>query len=78
MSTSGIKLGVALGMITAVALLYLIFKLAMGDCFFEQGCGPHEGLKVLGVFLASGVAGLVVAFVAAGPHTVVASRDPGK
>jgi len=78
MSTPGIKLGVALGMVTTVAALYPIFMLAMGHCFFEQGCGPHEGLKVLGVFSASCVAGVVVALAAAKLYTVVASRDPGR
>ena len=78
MNTLGIKLGVALGMVTTVAALYPIFMLAMGHCFFEQGCDPHEGLKVLGVFLASCVAGVVVALAAAKLYTVVASRDPGK
>jgi uncharacterized membrane protein len=78
MSTQGIKLGVALGMVTAIAALYPILKLTMGHCFFEQGCSPHEGLKVLGVFLASCVAGVVVALAAAKLYTVVASRDPRK
>ena len=78
MSTPGIRLGVALGMVTTVAALYPIFTLVMGHCFFEQGCGPNEGSKVLGVFLASCVAGVVVALAAAKLYTVVASRDPGK
>jgi hypothetical protein len=78
MSASGIKLGVALGMVTTVATLYPILILAMGDCFFEQGCGPHEGLKVLGVFFASCVAGVVVALATAKLYAVVASRGPGK
>jgi hypothetical protein len=78
MSTSGMRLGVALGMVTTVAALYPIFKLAMGHCFFEQGCGPNEGLKVLGVFLASGVAGLAVALAAAKLYTLFASHGRGK
>jgi hypothetical protein len=78
MSTPGIRLAVALGMVTTVAAIYPIFMLAMGHCFFEQGCGPNEGLKVLGVFLASCVAGVIVALAAARLYTGVASRDPGK
>jgi hypothetical protein len=77
MSTSGIKLAVALGMVTTVAVLYPVFMFAMGHCFFEQGCEPHEELKILGVLLASGVAGMVVALAAAKLYTV-ANRDPGK
>jgi hypothetical protein len=78
MSATGIRLGVALGMLTTVAAILPIFMLAMGDCFFEQGCGPNEGLKILGVLLASCAAGVVVAVTAAKLHTLVASRDPGK
>jgi predicted outer membrane lipoprotein len=78
MSASGIKLGVALGMVTAVASFYPIFMLATGQCFFEQGCDPHEGLKILGVFLASCVAGVVVALAAAKVHAMVAGREPRK
>jgi hypothetical protein len=78
MRTSGIKLGVALGMATTIAAFYSMSMLAMGHCFFEQGCDPHEGLKVLGVFLASCVAGVVVALAAAKLYAKVASRDTGK
>ena len=77
MSTPGTKLGVALGMVATSSALYPIFKLAMAHCFFEQGCGPHEGLKVLGVFFASGVAGVVVALAAAKLYTAVANRASG-
>jgi hypothetical protein len=77
MNASGVKLGVILGMVTTVAACFPILKLTMGHCFFEQGCGEHENLQLLGVVLASCLAGLVVAWFAAHLYTMVASRGQG-
>jgi len=76
MNASGVKIGVVLGMVTTVAALVPILKLTMGHCFFEQGCGKHEDLGLLGVVLASCSVGLVVALVAARLYTMIASRGP--
>lgn len=67
-------LGVVLGMTTTVAAFFPILKLTMGHCFFEQGCGNHENLQLLGVVLASCLSGLVVAWAAARLYSVVAGR----
>jgi hypothetical protein len=52
MSTLPVKVGVALGMVATVVSFFPIFKLSMGECFFEQGCGRHENVQVIGVALA--------------------------
>ena len=74
MNASGVKLGVVLGMVTTIATFFPVLKLIMGHCFFEQGCGDHENLQLLGVVLASCLLGLVAAWVAARLYTMVASR----
>jgi hypothetical protein len=74
-NASGVKLGVALGMVTTIATFFPVLKLTMGHCFFEQGCGDHENLQLLGVVLASCLLGLVAAWVAARLYAVVASRE---
>jgi hypothetical protein len=65
MNALRVKVGVALGMAATVAALFPIFKLTMGHCFFEQGCGEHENLQLIGVVLASCMVGLAVAWIAA-------------
>ena len=74
MNASGVKLGVVLGMVTTIAAFFPILKLTMGHCFFEQGCGDHENLQLLGVVLASCLSGLIAAWVAARLYKMVASR----
>ena len=74
MNASGVKLGVVLGMVITIAAFFPILKLTMGNCFFEQGCGGHENLQLLGVVFASCVLGLVASWVAARLYTMVASR----
>jgi len=74
MSTLGIKLGVALGMVATVASFFPIFILLLGHCFFEQGCGEHENLQILGVALVSCVVGLAVAWAVARFSGTVVSR----
>jgi len=76
MNSSGAKIGVVLGMVTAVASLFPILNVTMGHCFFEQGCGEYEDLGLLGVVLASCFVGFVVAFIAARLYTMIASRSP--
>jgi RsiW-degrading membrane proteinase PrsW (M82 family) len=73
-NASGVKLGVVLGMVTTIAAFFPILKLTMGHCFFEQGCGEHENLRLLGVLLASCLSGLVAAWIAAYLYTMVVSR----
>jgi hypothetical protein len=75
-NTSAVKLGVILGMVTAVAAFFPILKLTMGHCFFEEGCGDHENWQLLGVVLASCLSGLVAAWIGAYLCSMVASRDP--
>ena len=74
MNASGVKLGVVLGMVTTVVACFPILKLTMGHCFFEQGCVEHENLQLLGVVLASCLAGLAVAWTAARLYTTISSR----
>jgi uncharacterized membrane protein len=73
-NASGVKLGVVLGMATAAAAFFPILKLTMGKCFFEQGCGEHENLQLLGVLLASCLLGLVAAWIASVLYKMVARR----
>lgn len=74
MSRFGLKLGVAVGMATAIASFFPIFHLLMGDCFFEQGCGPHEYLQVIGVALVSCLVGFIAAWAVARLLGILASR----
>jgi hypothetical protein len=74
MSPLGIKLGVAFGMVATVASFFPIFMLFMGNCFFEQGCGKHEDLQILGVVLVSCIVGLAVAWTVARVSGIVVSR----
>lgn len=74
MSTLGMKLGVALGMTVTVASFFPILKLTMGHCFFEQGCGKHENVQLLGVLLASWLVGLVTAWAVFRLFRMIASR----
>lgn len=30
-----------------------VLDLLMGDCFFEQGCGEYENVKLAGTFVAT-------------------------
>ena len=53
MKASGVKLGVVLGMVATIAAFFPLLELTIGRCFFEQGCGEHENLRLLGVVLAS-------------------------
>jgi hypothetical protein len=62
MSTMAVKVGVALGIVAAVVSFFPLFKLIMGECFFEQGCGEHENAQVIGVALASCLVGVVAAW----------------
>jgi hypothetical protein len=41
-----------------------MLQLFLGHCFFEQGCGPHEDLKLFGVFLAACALGAGIAWIA--------------
>jgi hypothetical protein len=74
MSSSGVKVGIVLGMVTAIAGFFPLFQLIFGDCFWEQGCEPHENVRVLGVILGSCFAGLVAGWLTAHFYTLLVSR----
>ncbi len=59
------RIVVGVGMLVSACLFFPLFQLFLGDCFFEQGCAPHEGAKVLGVLLVAAVAGISVGGLAA-------------
>jgi hypothetical protein len=65
MKIFGIVLGVAAGLFTAFLLGVPMIELFLGDCFWEQGCEPHEGLKFTGAVLASCLGGLLAGWGAA-------------
>jgi len=54
------KAGIAVGMIAAIFLFFPVFRVLMGDCFFEQGCGEYEGIKLFVAFLTSCIIGYCV------------------
>lgn len=54
------KLGVIVGLISIPFLFVPVLDLLMGHCFFEQGCGEHENLKLLGAFVATCFAAVCV------------------
>lgn len=62
MNAVAVKLGVALGMVAAVASFLPLLKLFMGRCFFEQGCGNHETFQLVGVALVSCLVGFIAAW----------------
>jgi hypothetical protein len=47
--SSEIRLGVAVGIGTSILAVPLLFEWLLSRCFFEGGCEPHEGLKILGI-----------------------------
>ena len=73
MSTLAIKLGVAFGMVAAIASFFPIFMFLMGDCISEQ-CGEHEGFLILGVFLLSCIVGVVTAWAVARVSRIMVSH----
>lgn len=54
------KLSVIIGLISIPFLFVPVLDLLMGNCFFEQGCGEHETLKLLGVFVVTCFAAVCV------------------
>lgn len=74
MSSFGVKLGVGIGIISAPLIMVGTFDLLLGRCYFEQGCGQYEGLKMLGAILTGLAGGACVAFVAARIFKSVANR----
>jgi hypothetical protein len=54
------KIGVIAALISTVMVVVPILDLAMGNCFFEQGCGRNEGLMLAGVFAASCLVGCII------------------
>lgn len=53
MNEAAEKIGFAAGAVMAVFLPLPIINLTMGDCFFEQGCGRYENLKLAAALVAS-------------------------
>jgi hypothetical protein len=62
MSGPGTGIAVAAGLLVTVLTVFPLFKLFMGGCFFEQGCGEYEGIQVIGVILVSCIAGMGTAY----------------
>lgn len=64
MSRVGIAFGVTVGLFTAALIANAAFELFLADCFFEQGCGPSENLKIVGILLAACLPGVGAGWVA--------------
>ena len=78
MNAVAVKVGVALGMVTAVASFMPLLKLFMGHCFFEQGCGNYENLQLVGVALVSCLVGLISAWCVTRVARIMAVREGAK
>jgi|LauGreSBDMM110SN_4_FD.fasta_scaffold440413_1 uncharacterized membrane protein YphA (DoxX/SURF4 family) len=57
MSTLGIAVGVMVGIVAAGLFAIFLFQRSIGNCFFEQGCGPNENLTIVGIVLAAALMG---------------------
>lgn len=64
MQSFGTKIGVAVGMVTSVLLAIPMIKLLLGDCYFEQGCGAYENLKVIAALICAAGAGAFAGWLA--------------
>jgi hypothetical protein len=60
MGTVGGKIGLVAGIVAALLAIGPLTDLILGDCLFEQGCGPYETPGLVAVALASVVIGLAV------------------
>ena len=47
------KIGIAVGIVATALLVIPMIKLLLGDCYFEQGCEPHETVKVIASLMAA-------------------------
>jgi hypothetical protein len=63
MSKPATHIGIIAGLIATPFLVFPVLKLFLGHCFFEQGCEPHEDLKVLGAVLAACALGAAIAWI---------------
>jgi hypothetical protein len=41
------------GIVAGFAFFSFVFDVTLGSCFFEQGCGPYEGIKVAAIAAAA-------------------------
>src|SRR5512138_200926 len=57
----GPRVAVGSGLVTTPFLVLPMINLLMGDCFWEQGCGRYESLKLAAAFLAACTGGVLVA-----------------
>lgn len=57
MSRLSIAVGVLVGIAAAGLFAIFLFEPFMGNCFFEQGCGPNENLTIVGIVLAAALMG---------------------
>lgn len=60
-----VVLGVAVAACAAFFLIFPILDLFTCDSFWEQGCGPHHELQLLGSLAAAGLGGLLAGWAAA-------------
>ncbi len=59
----GRELGVAVGLISAPVLFVPAIKLLLGYCYFEEGCGEYETIKLFAAFAGSCAAGFCIGWI---------------
>ena len=65
MSRLSIAAGVMIGTAAAGLFAIFLFQRFMGNCFFEQGCGPSEDLTIVGIVLAAALMGVCAGWLSA-------------
>jgi hypothetical protein len=68
------KLGAVAGFIATPFLAFSLLDLFLGHCFYEQGCGRHEGFKLIGVLLAACAIGFGIGWTVARLFQLIAER----
>jgi hypothetical protein len=58
-------IGAGVGLASIPFVFWQLLVWLMGNCFFEQGCAPHEGLKLAGIFALTCGAALVLGWLVA-------------
>jgi hypothetical protein len=74
MSQSTSRVFVTVAMATTLLLMFPMFTLLMGHCYFEQGCGRYEFIKIIGVFIATCVLGAFAGWGAVGIQALLSKR----
>lgn len=52
--------GIVAGLVAAWLVIVPLVDLALGPCVWEQGCGPNQDLKLVGVLAAACGLGLIL------------------